>query len=174
MEDTNVASVTVNAETVLQRVMVLHSLFNEIETKFRPALDQARAAQTLDTWTDIPACTSFRSAMAQTLVDAERRLGQLWAQVGGLCTNLQESAAALDELDAVTSDALTALMTRADAGLPEPVQVPLAAYPPYVSGGPLATTPAYTWPAPSSPSSPVQDLIAGGGLFTDTQGGTVS
>lgn len=126
MEETTVASgtTTTNSAEIQASVRKLNVFFNEIETKFHPALEEVNAAQTADTWTSIPACQDFRVVMLQTLAKARAQLDQLWGEVSDLCTNLQESAAALEEIDTAASDALTALMKRASDGPPEATPPP--------------------------------------------------
>lgn len=165
MEETNVASgtTTSNSEQVQARVNALNALFDDIETRFRPTLDRVSERQTTDTWTDIPACADFRLQMRQTLTEAERTLGQLWRKVGDLCTNLQESAAALEEIDATTSANLAALVDRANEGMPDP------AVPPTRPGD--NTTP---WMPPTSTRPDSGPLVLGDGLLTDVPSGSSS
>lgn len=165
MEETNVAAGTTstNSAQIAASVHKLDMLFDDIETTFHPALLRVAEAQNAGTWTSIPACNDFRAAMQTSLNEARARLDALWGQVSTLCTNLQESAAALAEIDTTTSDALTALMTRADAGPPAAPQ-PTAA-PPYRPGGPT-TTPDHVPPTPPSTGGS-STLVASAGILTD-------
>lgn len=162
-----VAEVTLTPEVVAERVRQLNGLFDEIESRFKPALDWALDAQTPDTWTAIPACAEFRHTMRASLDRASVTLAGLWTRVQELCETLRANAEALQGLDESTQDGLTRLLARADAGPQAQEPLPPGVRPPFLARpdvdplfGPYLPT---TTPAPAGDVTASAPAGGGGG-----------
>ena len=104
-------------EMVSTRVKDLTKLLDQM-VAINPRLQEIRARQTAAVWTNIPSCVEFSRVYAGAIDTINRDVQKDWSRIEALAVGLQQSAAALTNIDEATEQALAALVRRLDAARP--------------------------------------------------------